>query len=71
MNVGLMGSDKGIQVFALIGLFATALAGWTSSEASAAPAIDQTIPGATNWGVLQRRTGDALEPRWPEHDIGN
>jgi hypothetical protein len=50
MNVALMGSDKGIQVFALIGLFATALAGWTSSEASAPPAIDQTIPGATKWG---------------------
>jgi hypothetical protein len=50
MNVALMGSDKGIQVFALIGLFATALAGWTSSEASDPPAIDQTIPGATKWG---------------------
>src|SRR5215470_4033061 len=50
MNVALMGSDKGIQVFALIGLFATALAGCTSSEASDPPAIDQTIPGATKWG---------------------
>ena len=45
-----MGSDKGIQVFALIGLFATALAGCTSSEAGDPPAIDQTIPGATKWG---------------------
>lgn len=50
MNVALMGSDKGIQVFALIGLFATALAGCTSSEASDPPAIDQTIAGATKWG---------------------
>lgn len=50
MNVALMGSDKGIQVFALIGLFATALAECTSSEASDPPAIDQTIPGATKWG---------------------
>ena len=50
MNVALMGSDKGIQVFALIGLFATALAGSTSSEASDPPAVDQTIPGATKWG---------------------
>ena len=50
MNVALMGSDKRIQVFALIGLFATALAGSTSSEASDPPAIDQTIPGATKWG---------------------
>jgi hypothetical protein len=66
-----MGSDKGIQVFALINLFATALAGCTSSEASDPPPIDQTIPGANQMGVLQRRTGDALEPRWPEHDIGN
>ena len=45
-----MGSDKGIQVFALIGLFAIALARCTSSEASDPPAIDQTIPGATKWG---------------------
>jgi hypothetical protein len=45
-----MGSDKGIQVFALIGLFATALARCTSSEAGDPPAIDQTIPGATKWG---------------------
>jgi len=45
----LMGSDKGMQVFALIGLFGYALA-VTSSEASDPPAIDQTIPGATKWG---------------------
>jgi hypothetical protein len=50
MNVALMGSDKRMQVFALIGLFATALAGGTLSEASDPPAIDQTIPGATKWG---------------------
>jgi len=47
---GNMGRDKRIQVFALIGLFATALAGSASSEASDPPAIDQTIPGATKWG---------------------
>src|SRR5215471_10875317 len=50
MKVAFMGNDKGIQVFALIGLFAIALAGGTSSEASGPRAIDQTIPGATKWG---------------------
>jgi Protein of unknown function (DUF1353) len=50
MNVAPMGSDKGIQVFALIALFATALVTCVSSEAGDPPAVDQTIPGATKWG---------------------
>jgi hypothetical protein len=66
-----MGSDKGIQVFALINLFATALAGYTSSEASDPPPIDQTIPGATRWRYYSGEPVTPLEPRWPEHDIGN
>src|SRR5215471_13437907 len=60
MNVARMGSGKGIQVFALIGLFATGLAGYTSTEASDPPAIDQTIPGATKWGYY---SGDPVT-RW-------
>ena len=60
MNVAGMGRDKRIQVFALIGLFATALAGYTSSEAGDPPAIDQTIPGATKWGYY---SGDPVT-RW-------
>ena len=55
-----MGSHKGIKVFALIGLFATALARCTSSEAGDPPAIDQTIPGATKWGYY---SGDPVT-RW-------
>ena len=55
-----MGIGKGIQLLALIGLFATALAEATSSEAGDAPAIDQTIPGATKWGYY---SGDPVT-RW-------
>src|SRR5215468_9732824 len=50
MKVAVMGIGKGIQLLAVIGLFATTLAGAASSEAGDAPAIDQTIPGATKWG---------------------
>src|SRR5499427_5234790 len=50
MKVAVMGIGKGIQLLAAIGLFATALAGSASSEAGDAPAIDQTVPGATKWG---------------------
>jgi hypothetical protein len=60
MKVAVMGIGKGIQLLALIGLFATALAGATSSEAGDAPAIDQTIPGATKWGYY---SGDPVT-RW-------
>ncbi len=51
MNVALMGSGKGIQLFAFIVLFATGLAGCASSNnAGGPPGVDQTIPGATKWG---------------------
>src|SRR2546429_70496 len=51
INVGLMGSVKGIQLFAFIALFATALAGCASSNKAGEPSgVDQTIPGATKWG---------------------
>jgi hypothetical protein len=60
MKVAVMGIGKGIQLLALIGLFATALAAATSSEAGDAPAIDQTIPGATKWGYY---SGDPVT-RW-------
>jgi len=60
MKVAVMGIGKGIQLLAVIGLFATALAGATSSEAGDAPAIDQTIPGATKWGYY---SGDPVT-RW-------
>ena len=60
MKVAVMGIGKGIQLLAVIGLFATALAGATSSDAGDAPAIDQTIPGATKWGYY---SGDPVT-RW-------
>src|SRR5437016_10648795 len=51
INVALMGSGKGIQLFAFIVLFATGLAGCASSNnAGGPPGVDQTIPGATKWG---------------------
>jgi len=60
MKVAVMGIGKGIQLLAVISLFATALADATSSEAGDAPAIDQTIPGATKWGYY---SGDPVT-RW-------
>ena len=46
-----MGNGKGIQLFALISLFASSFAGCASSNsAETQPGIDQTIPGATKWG---------------------
>jgi hypothetical protein len=46
-----MGRGKGVQSFAVITLFACALAGCASSIGSDGPSgIDQTIPGATKWG---------------------
>jgi len=61
MNVALMGSGKGIQLFAFIVLFATGLAGCASSnKAGEASSADQTIPGATKWGYY---SGDPVT-RW-------
>ncbi|HEU0210272.1 MAG TPA: DUF1353 domain-containing protein [Candidatus Udaeobacter sp.] len=46
-----MGKSKGVQLFAFIVLFATALGGCASTNTAVDPrAIDQTIPGATTWG---------------------
>src|ERR1051325_2194523 len=44
-----MGNVKAIQLFALIFLFVTAFSGCASSSGSA-PAVDQTIAGASKWG---------------------
>ena len=45
----LMGTGKGIQQLALIFLFASVFAGCASSNGNA-PAVDQTIAGASMWG---------------------
>src|SRR5881398_3120139 len=51
INVALMGSGKGIQLFAFIVVFATGLAGCASTNrVGETPGVDKTITGATKWG---------------------